>query len=71
MLDQVNRLFGIEPEHDLDIISTRQTLESITTKALAGVSQVITAERPDAVLVQGDTTTCFAAAVAAFFSNYR
>ena len=69
MLDQVNRLFGIEPEHDLDIISTRQTLESITTKALAGVSQVITAERPDAVLVQGDTTTCFAAAVAAFYQQ--
>ena len=51
MLDQVNQLFGISPQHDLDIISARQTLESITIKSLAGVSQLITAERPDAVLV--------------------
>jgi UDP-N-acetylglucosamine 2-epimerase (non-hydrolysing) len=69
MLDQVNQLFGIRPEHDLDIIATRQSLESITIKSLAGVSQLITAERPDAVLVQGDTTTCFAAALAAFYQQ--
>jgi UDP-N-acetylglucosamine 2-epimerase (non-hydrolysing) len=69
MLDQVNQLFGISPNHDLDIIATRQTLESITIKSLAGVSQLITAERPDVVLVQGDTTTCFAAALAAFYQQ--
>jgi UDP-N-acetylglucosamine 2-epimerase (non-hydrolysing) len=69
MLDQVNRLFRIEPAYDLDIISTRQTLESITMKALAGVSRVINTERPDAVLVQGDTTTCFASALAAFYQK--
>jgi UDP-N-acetylglucosamine 2-epimerase (non-hydrolysing) len=69
MLDQVNQLFGISPQHDLDIISARQTLESITIKSLAGVSQLITAERPNAVLVQGDTTTCFAAALAAFYQQ--
>jgi UDP-N-acetylglucosamine 2-epimerase (non-hydrolysing) len=69
MLDQVNELFGIYPAHDLDIIATRQTLEGITIKALAGVSAVIANEQPDAVLVQGDTTTCFAAALAAFYQQ--
>ena len=69
MLDQVNSLFGIEPAHDLDIITARQTLESVTVKSLTGVSEVINAERPDAVLVQGDTTTAFASALAAFYQQ--
>jgi len=69
MLDQVNQLFGITPSYDLNIITSRQTLESITIKSLAGVSEVIGAEGPDAVLVQGDTTTCFAAALAAFYQQ--
>lgn len=67
MLDQVNRLFGIEPHHDLDILTHSQTLESITARVLNGVSGVIQAEMPDALVVQGDTTTCFAAALAAFY----
>ncbi len=67
MLDQVNTLFGIEPSHDLDILTQRQGLEAITAKALGGVSDVIAREKPGAVLVQGDTTTCFAAALAAFY----
>ncbi|MBS9374384.1 UDP-N-acetylglucosamine 2-epimerase [Rhodococcus sp. B50] len=67
MLDQVNTLFGIEPSHDLDILTHRQGLEAITAKALGGVSEVIAREEPSAVLVQGDTTTCFAAALAAFY----
>jgi len=67
MLDQVNTLFGIEPSHDLDILTQRQGLEAITAKALGGVSDVIAREEPGAVLVQGDTTTCFAAALAAFY----
>lgn len=69
MLDQVNGLFGIEPSHDLDILMRGQTLEGITSKALTGVSEVIAQERPGAVLVQGDTTTCFAAALAAFYNK--
>lgn len=69
MLDQVNGLFGIEPRHDLDILTQRQRLEDITAKALGGVSDVIAEEKPDAVLVQGDTTTCFAAALAAFYNK--
>src|SRR5690606_25809874 len=69
MLDQVNALFGIVPAHDLNIITERQQLEGITCRALSGVSAVIAEERPDAVLVQGDTTTCFAAALAAFYQK--
>ena len=67
MLDQVNSLFGIVPDVDLDIIGERQTLEDITTRALLGLRPVIESTAPDAVLVQGDTTTCFAAALGAFY----
>lgn len=67
MLDQVNRLFDIRPSHDLNIITQGQRLEDITNRVLGGVSGVIEAEEPDAVLVQGDTTSCFAAALAAFY----
>lgn len=66
MLDQVNEVFGIVPDHDLDIFRDGQTLGDITTRSLTGVTQVLTADRPDAVLVQGDTSTTFAAALAAF-----
>jgi UDP-N-acetylglucosamine 2-epimerase (non-hydrolysing) len=69
MLDQVNSMFGIVPHHDLNIFSQRQSLEGITCRALEGVSAVIAEEKPDAVLVQGDTTTCFAAALAAFYQK--
>jgi UDP-N-acetylglucosamine 2-epimerase (non-hydrolysing) len=69
MLDQVNELFGIRPAKDLDIIAPRQTLEQITVRALAGLGEVIRAERPDMIAVQGDTTTSFAAALAAFYEK--
>jgi UDP-N-acetylglucosamine 2-epimerase (non-hydrolysing) len=69
MLDQVNRLFGIEPAHDLDIIAPRQSLSDITVRALGGLGGVIRDEGPDAVVVQGDTTTSFAAALAAFYEQ--
>ncbi|MDB5560935.1 MAG: UDP-N-acetylglucosamine 2-epimerase [Hyphomicrobiales bacterium] len=69
MLDQVNDMFGIVPEHDLNIITERQQLQDITIRVLDGVSKVIAMEQPDAVLVQGDTTTCFAAALAAFYQK--
>lgn len=67
MLDQVNQLFGIKPDHDLNIITQAQSLETITARVLAGVSNLIEVEAPDALVVQGDTTTCFAAALAAFY----
>jgi UDP-N-acetylglucosamine 2-epimerase (non-hydrolysing) len=69
MLDQVNTLFGITPAHDLDIIRPRQTLEGVTIRALEGLSPVVRVERPDVVVVQGDTTTCFVAALAAFYEQ--
>jgi UDP-N-acetylglucosamine 2-epimerase (non-hydrolysing) len=69
MLDQVNTLFGIVPQYDLNIIADRQRLQGITARALEGVSDVIEQVRPDAVLVQGDTTTCFAAALAGFYAK--
>jgi len=69
MLDQVNELFGIRPAHDLDIIAARQSLEQVTTRALSGLGEVIRAERPDMVAVQGDTTTSFVAALAAFYEQ--
>ena len=69
MLDQVNTLFGIVPAHDLDIIQPRQQLHEITTRALIGLTEAIRTERPDAVVVQGDTTTAFVAALAAFYEH--
>jgi len=69
MLDQVNEVFGITPEFDLDIHQPGQTLTSITTRALAGVQQLLAEQRPDAMVVQGDTTTVFAAALAAFYER--
>ena len=69
MLDQVHDLFGIRPAHDLAILTQRQTLTDITERVLGGVTALVRAERPDAVLVQGDTTTTFAAALAAFYER--
>lgn len=69
MLDQVLDLFGIRPEHDLDIMRRAQGLTHVTTAVLEGMAKVLAADRPDRVLVQGDTTTAFAAALAAFYAG--
>ncbi|MDO8685063.1 MAG: UDP-N-acetylglucosamine 2-epimerase (non-hydrolyzing) [Clostridiales bacterium] len=69
MLDQVLDTFGIVPDFDLNIMQERQTLEQITTKALEGLGKVFAKSKPDIVLVHGDTTTCFAAALAAFYEK--
>ena len=69
MLDQVNALFDIVPDHDLDVIRPRQQLHDVTQRVLAGLTEVIRAERPDALVVQGDTTTSFAAGLAAFYEQ--
>ncbi|AOQ25360.1 non-hydrolyzing UDP-N-acetylglucosamine 2-epimerase [Neomoorella thermoacetica] len=69
MLDQVLRLFHIKPDYDLDIMRPRQTLEEITTRALTGLAGVLKEARPDLVLVHGDTTTTFVAALAAFYQQ--
>jgi UDP-N-acetylglucosamine 2-epimerase (non-hydrolysing) len=67
MLEQVLDLFSIVPDYDLDIIEPRQSLTAITTRVLAGLEPIFAAERPDAVIVQGDTTTTFAGALAGFY----
>lgn len=69
MLDQVNALFDIVPDHDLDIIQPRQQLHQITSRALDGLTAVVRDERPDVVISQGDTTTAFVAALAAFYEH--
>ncbi len=67
MLDQVLKVFEITPEYDLNIMKPGQTLTDITTEALRGVGSVLDRARPDLVLVHGDTSTAFAAALAAFY----
>jgi UDP-N-acetylglucosamine 2-epimerase (non-hydrolysing) len=67
MLDGVLSAFGVVPEHDLAIMSGSQTLFDITSKVMDGIRRVASEERPDTVLVHGDTTTTFAAATACFY----
>jgi UDP-N-acetylglucosamine 2-epimerase (non-hydrolysing) len=69
MLDQVNSLFGIRPHHDLDLLSGRPDLAGLTTRVLEGLAPLLRAHAPDLVVVQGDTSTVFAAALAAFYAR--
>ena len=67
MLDQVLAFFGIEPHIDLDIMRPNQALSALTARLLLEMDQVLAAEKPDVVLVQGDTTTVMAVALACFY----
>lgn len=67
MLDQVLKVFDIVPDYDLDIMKQGQTLSDITSRALKGLEEVINKEKPNIVLVHGDTTTTFAGALAAYY----
>jgi len=67
MLDQVNELFGITPDHDLNILQPGQSLTDIMTRTMSGLDTLFAAGKPDAVIVQGDTTTSTAGAIAAFY----
>ena len=69
MLDSVLETFNIKPDYDLNIMKQGQTLGDITTRALIGLEGVIKKEKPDIVLVHGDTTTTFAGALAAFYNG--
>ena len=69
MLDQVLDLFEITPDYDLDIMSPGQDLYDITAKVLLKLRDVLREAKPDVVLVHGDTTTCFVAALAAFYEQ--
>lgn len=66
MLDQVNTMFEIVPDHDMNIMSAGQSLNTIVAKVIAGIDKILEAESPDAVIVQGDTSTVMGAAVASF-----
>lgn len=67
MLDQVMKIFNIQPDYDLDMMKANQTLAEITTNALNGLDRVMKEAQPDIVLVHGDTTTTLAASLAAFY----
>ncbi len=69
MLDQVLEVFKITPDYDLNIMQQGQTLSDITSRALKGIEEVINKEKPNIVLVHGDTTTTFAGALAAYYTQ--
>ena len=67
MLDSVLEVFDVKPDWDLDIMTPRQTLSTITSKCLVGMDEAIDALKPDMILVHGDTSTTFAGALSAFY----
>ena len=67
MLDSVMKVFDLRADCDLDIMTPRQTLSSITSKCLTGMDEAIEALKPDMILVHGDTSTTFAGALSAFY----
>ena len=71
MLDQVLEYFDIKPDYDLNIMKSKQTLTGITNRVLEGLEEVFREERPDMILVHGDTTTTFGGALAAFYQQIK
>ncbi|MBR1442390.1 MAG: UDP-N-acetylglucosamine 2-epimerase (non-hydrolyzing) [Firmicutes bacterium] len=71
MLDQVLDIFELRPDFDLDIMTDRQTLTDITVRSLTGLVEVMEKQKPDLVLVHGDTTTTFAGALASFYTKSK
>ncbi len=69
MLDQVLSVFKITPDYDLNIMQAKQTLATITQKIIGALDEVLEKEKPDMVLVQGDTSTTFVGGLAAFYRN--
>ena len=69
MLDQVLRVFDVTPDRDLDIMRPGQTLSQSTSRIIAALEPILLEEKPDIILVQGDTTTTFCGALAAFYAN--
>lgn len=71
MLDSALEAFSIKPDFDMDIMRTGQTLSDVTARILRRMEEILVAEKPDLVLVQGDTTTAFAAALSAFHQGIK
>lgn len=70
-LDQVLKIFNINPDYDLDIMKDRQSLSDITVNAMMGLDKVIKDVKPDVILVHGDTTTTFVASLTAFYNKIK
>jgi UDP-N-acetylglucosamine 2-epimerase (non-hydrolysing) len=71
MLEPVLDLFGIVPDHDLQLMTPNQTLSGLTAAVIAGTTAILQADRPDWVVVQGDTTTAFGSSLASFYQGVR
>lgn len=71
IVEQVNQLFGIVPDHNLEIMQPEQTLHELTARVLVNLSPVIEATRPDWLIVQGDTTTVMAASLLSFYHRIK
>ena len=71
MLDQVLDFFSIKPDHDLNIMKSGQSLSGITSRVLDGLEDVFKSEKPDMILVHGDTSTTFSAALSAFYNDIK
>jgi UDP-N-acetylglucosamine 2-epimerase (non-hydrolysing) len=69
LLDTTLATFGIVPDHDLDLMTPDQTLEALTARALVGCTELLRREKPDVVLVHGDTSTTMAGAIAAYYAG--
>src|SRR3989338_1991624 len=67
LLDQVMRIFDLDPDYDLGIMEENQTIGNIVTKSLQGLEEIILREKPDMLLVQGDTSTTFSAPLPSFY----
>lgn len=71
MLDQVLKIFGIQPDYDLNLMRPNQSLYQITADALVSLEPIVRKEQPDVVITQGDTTTAFVASLAAFYAHIK
>jgi len=71
MLDQVLKLFGITPSHDLEIMENHQTLSRLTAKIIDEFDPIVRKEKPNWILIQGDTTTTFTSALIGFYHKIR
>jgi UDP-N-acetylglucosamine 2-epimerase (non-hydrolysing) len=71
MLDQVMELFELVPDYDLNIMKPNQTISQITSNVLIGLEEILKKEKPDMILVHGDTTTTFASALAGFYQQIK
>ena len=71
MVDQLLKLFEIKPDYDLNIMKENQSLEYVTVTVLTQIGEIVRKERPDYLLVQGDTTTSMAASLAAFYQKVK